>query len=244
MNQLNQPLSHLPMEKTHQKNKLLLPGQGYSLRRGSEPYKTFTVHTTNGSAGSRGESELKYIAHSPNISAHYFIDKQGIIHQVLDPAHFVAWHAGEVSKDSYSNYYAVGVEMHFSPKELYWTGEMWASLTKLARCYSSLERVTHRQIARPAGRKIDPSGVTDSQFVNWSASLNKQYVLAKLRVNTNVRSSPVFGVNIIGVLPADLTVVVEKQPVPGGVYNSSNLWYYCNWVGYVHSSLVDVGGDI
>ena len=181
---------------------------------------------------------------SPNISAHYFIDKSGKIYQVLDPEKYVAWHTGETSKDAYSNYYAVGVEMHFSPKELYWTGEMWASLTKLVRCYSPLERVMHRQIARPAGRKIDPSGVIDSQFTNWSASLDKPYILGKLRVNTNVRSSPVFGVNIIGVLPADLTVVLEKQPVPGGVYNSSNLWYYCNWLGFVHSSLVDVGGDI
>ena len=244
MNQPNQQLHNLPMVTSHQKNQVLRPGQGYSVRNGVASYKSFVVHTTNGVAGSNSQSELNYIVNSPNISAHYFIDKLGTIYQVLDPTRYVAWHTGEVSKDAYSNYYAVGVEMHFSPKELYWTGEMWAALTKLARCYSDLERVTHRYIARPVGRKIDPSGVIDSQFSKWSSLLQNPYISAKLRVNTNIRSLPQFGLNIVGVLPAQLTVVVGKNPVVGDVYNGSNLWYYCNWLGFVHGSLLDLGGDI
>lgn len=182
--------------------------------------------------------------HSPNISAHYFIDKSGVIHQVLDPEKYVAWHAGEVSRDAYSNYYSIGVEVHFSPKELYWTGEMWIALTKLAQCYGGLARVMHRQIARPIGRKIDPSGVTDGQFANWSNQINETPIVGRLRVNSNIRSSPKFDLNIVGVLPANLSVALSPKPVVGDLYNSSNLWYYCNWLGFVHASLIDFGGEL
>lgn len=202
------------------------------------------VHTTNGAAGSSGKAELNYIVRSPNISAHYFIDKSGVIYQVLDPEKYVAWHAGEVSSERYSNFYSIGVEVHFSPKELYWTGEMWAALTKLAQCYGGLERVMHRQIARPVGRKIDPSGVIDRQFIEWSNQIGESPILGRLRVNTNLRSSPQFGLNIVGVLPANLCVALSQKPVAGDVYNNSNLWYYCNWLGFVHASLIDFGGAV
>lgn len=156
----------------------------------------------------------------------------------------MAWHAGEVSSQRYSNFYSIGVEVHFTPKEGHWRGEMWAGLTRLARLYPDLEYVTHRFIARPRGRKIDPSGVTDVQFENWRKMFNKPYKFATLRVNTNLRSVPVFGDNIVQVLPKDLTVVVDPNPVEGSVYNNVSLWYYCNWLGYVHASLIDLRGDV
>lgn len=202
------------------------------------------MHTTNGNVGSKGSAELNYLVNSPNVSAHYFINKSGVIYQVLDPEKYVAWHAGEVSRDAYSNYYAIGVEMHFTPKELYWTGEMWHALTRLAQCYGGLTRVMHRQIARPIGRKIDPSGVIDDQFVNWSNQVNDTPILGRLRVNSNLRSSPKFDLNIVAVLPAKLTVALSQKPVAGDVYNNSNLWYYCNWLGFVHASLIDFGGEL
>jgi N-acetylmuramoyl-L-alanine amidase len=181
---------------------------------------------------------------SPNVSAHFFISKIGNIYQVLDPGKYTAWHAGEVSKEAYSNTYAIGVEVHFTPKELYWSGYMWAGLTSLVRAYPGLELVTHRQIARPLGRKIDPSGVTDLQFVNWSKSVNEPHKLARLMANTNLRSVPRFGNNIVQVLPQKLTVVLSNEKVEGDMYNGSNLWYYCNWTGYVHDSLVDIIGEV
>jgi len=223
---------------------VLPPGQGYSLRQGTSPYKTFVVHTTNGAQGSKSQAELNFLVKSVNVSAHFLIGKDGTIYQILDPANYVAWHAGEVSKDIYNNFNSIGVEVHYTPKEIYWTGEMLAGLTRLARIYSNLERVTHRFIARPVGRKIDPSGMTDSQFLSWSKLLNEPYRTARLTKNTNVRSVPKFENNIITVYPENTTVVVSRDPVIGDVYNESNLWYYCNWLGYIHSSLVELRGDL
>lgn len=220
---------------------VLPPGQGYSLRKTSEPYRSFVVHTTNGRANTSFAAEANFLVNSKNVSAHYLISKDGVVQQLLDPTQYVAWHAGEVSKDSYTNLYAIGVEVHFTPAEMYWTGKMWAALTALYKNYLSLELVTHRQIAVPRGRKVDPSGVTDLQFQSWRRDLNKAHQFATLRVNSNVRGFPKIANNIICVYPRNWQVIVSQEPVIGDVYNGSDQWYYCNWLGYVHSSLVELG---
>lgn len=203
------------------------------------------MHTTNGKAGTSFESELNFLVNSKNVSAHYVISKSGQVHQILDPNEYVAWHAGEVSKDNYSNLYAIGVEVHFTPSELYWTSKMWAALTNLYRLHSNLELVTHRQIAVPRGRKIDPSGVSDLQFQSWRRDLNKAHSYAVLQVNCNVRAYPqITSDNIIAVYPKGLDVVVNSDPVAGDLYNGSNMWYYCNWIGYIHSSLLSKGDTV
>jgi N-acetyl-anhydromuramyl-L-alanine amidase AmpD len=224
-----------------QKNLVLPPGQGYSLRKTSEPYRSFVVHTTNGKANTKFTAEANFLVNSKNVSAHYLISKEGVIEQILDPNQFVAWHTGEVSKDNYTNLYAIGVEVHFTPAELYWTGKMWAALTALYKQNASLELVTHRQIAVPRGRKIDPSGVTDLQFLSWRRDLNKAHRLATLRVNSNVRGFPRIANNVVCVYPRNWQVVVGADSVSGDAYNGSDQWYYCNWLGYVHSSLVELG---
>lgn len=237
-------MTQISKDPKHQKNLYLTPGQGYSLRRSSDPYRSFVVHTTNGRAGTTSQAELNFLVNSQVVSAHYLVGKDGTIYQILDPQNFVAWHAGEVHRPQYANFSSIGVEVHFTPRETYWNGRMWAGLTRLARMYPALEFVTHRAIARPVGRKIDPSGVTDPQFNNWRVSIKDPHRLATLRVNTNLRGTPFFGNNIIQVLPQGLTVVVSAQPVPGSVYNNNQMWYYCNWLGYVHASLIDLGEEV
>lgn len=224
-----------------QKNLVLPPGQGYSLRKSIEPYRSFVVHTTNGRPNTSFSAEAKFLVNSKNVSAHYLISKDGTILQLLDPEKFVAWHAGEVAKENYSNFYAIGVEVHFTPSEMYWTGKMWAALTALCKQYPSLEIVTHRQIAIPRGRKVDPSGITDLQFQAWRKDLPKVHRFATLRVNSNVRGFPAITNNVIAVYPKGLEVVVHESPVVGDSYAGSDQWYYCNWLGYVHSSLLELG---
>jgi len=202
------------------------------------------VHTTNGRAGTSSQAELNFLVNSRAVSAHYLVGKDGQIFQILDPSSYVAWHAGEVHRQQYSNFYSIGVEVHFTPREVHWNGYMWAGLTRLARMFPSLEFVTHRAIARPTGRKIDPSGVTNPQFENWKKAIGASYRIATLKVNTNLRSVPFFGDNIIQVMPQGLTVVVSDQPATGSVYNNNESWYYCNWLGYVHGSLIDLGGTV
>lgn len=150
-------MNQIHKNPAHQKNLICPPGTGYSLRNQKSPYKSFVVHTTNGKQNSSSAAELEFLVRSPNVSAHFFVSKVGEVFQILDPENYTAWHAGEVSKESYSNSFSIGVEVHFTPQELYWNGYMWAGLTSLVRAYPGLELVTHRQIARPLGRKVDPS---------------------------------------------------------------------------------------
>jgi N-acetyl-anhydromuramyl-L-alanine amidase AmpD len=223
---------------------VLKPNQGYHLRPSNVPYKSFIVHTTNGAPNSKTENELRFLVTSPAVSAHYLVGKKGEIYQILDPEKYIAWHAGAVATAEQSNTASIGVEVHFTPAEIDWTAEMWVGLTRLARMYNHLNILTHREIAVPKGRKIDPSGVTDAQFVSWKTSLHKSYKIAKTLNNLNVRKTPLFENNIIRTYPMNRSVVVDSTPVEGAVYNNSNLWYYCNWLGYVHSSLLELGGDV
>lgn len=163
---------------------------------------------------------------------------------MLDPEKFIAWHAGAVSSANHSNTASIGVEVHFTPAEIDWNASMWAGLTRLARMYAHLDILTHREIAIPKGRKIDPSGVTDAQFVSWKKSLNRSYRFASTLYNVNVRKSPTIEQNIIRTYPVNRQLIVDSVPVEGEVYNNNNLWYYCNWLGYVHSSLLELGGDV
>jgi N-acetyl-anhydromuramyl-L-alanine amidase AmpD len=229
----------------HQKNLILPPGQGYLLRKSDDTYKSFIVHTTNGAAGSKSENELRFLATSRLVSAHYLIGKTGEIFQVLDPESYIAWHTGATASPETANRASIGVEVHFTPAEIDWNVELWIGLTRLARIYQHLEILTHREIAIPKGRKIDPSGVTDAQFSAWKKSLNEPLLTARLKVNSNVRSSPYLQDNIVRTYQKNKVVLVQKNPVLGDtVYNNGQVWYYCNWLGYIHSSLIELGGEV
>ncbi len=178
------------------------------------------------------------------MSAHYLIAKDGTIFQILDPDRYVAWHAGAVFNVDHGNEFSIGVEVHFTPAEIEWSSAMWAGLTRLARQYSHLAMLTHRGIAKPKGRKIDPSGVTDPQFSSWAVSLQQPHRFAVLGYNSNMRSSPKFENNIVQTLPKNKSVIVNAEPVKGDVYRGNDLWYYCNWSGYIHSSLLEIGGEV
>lgn len=146
---------------------------GYDWRSGA--IKSIVLHSTNGKFGSSFSAEANYLADSPDVSAHFLVGKDGRIACIVPPS-FRAWHAGEVSPPAFSNDTSLGIECHFTPHEV-WPQAGQDALTWLVKQvitqYGITEHniETHRKVAIPPGRKIDPSNLTDAQFYAWRASL-------------------------------------------------------------------------
>ena len=167
---------------------------------------------------------------SPDVSAHYIVSKSGQIVQILDPLNFMAWHTGKTTNlTKYGNPHAIGVEVHFTPGEGVWTGEMWDAITELARKYITLEKVTHRQIATPPGRKIDPSGITDDGFAYWKKNFHRPYSLYSSTNRVNLREQPSTKAKILATLEVNTKVYsINGDIVFGEEVNVSNRWRYVN----------------
>lgn len=158
---------------------------------------------------------------------------------MLDPSKFTAWHAGYTTATEYTNPYAIGVEVHYSPGEGNWTGYMWDAITGLARLHSSLELVTHRRVAYPSGRKKDPSGVTDETFAYWVKNYKSAYTLYKTNTKVNVRIGASRQTPILSVLPNDFCVFgFDSDVIHGESINGNDRWVYAIGLGYIHSSLL------
>lgn len=158
---------------TYNKARLYKPGTGYSRRAGSP--SSLVIHTTNGARGSSFAAEANFIYRSTAISSHDLIGKQGQIVQFLDAGPYAAWHAG-VALAGFINAYSIGIECHHSVGDT-WPADQRAALTERVKHY--IERFglaehmieTHRKVAVPAGRKVDPSDWPDDDFYAWRASL-------------------------------------------------------------------------
>jgi N-acetyl-anhydromuramyl-L-alanine amidase AmpD len=230
----------ITIKPEYQKNNKLPPGTGYSPRSQTLPYSSLVIHTTNGKAGSSFNAELNYLINSPDVSAHYIVSKTGDIVQMLDPMKFMAWHTGK-TKDitKYGNPHAIGVEVHFSPSEGVWTGEMWDAITELARLYIRLEKVTHRGIAIPPGRKIDPSGISDDGFNYWAKNFHRPYSIYKATSNANIRESPTRDSKILATIKQDATVFsFNGDVVFGESIDENNRWRFVNSLGYIYEPLL------
>lgn len=128
------------------------------------------AHSTEGRRGSRFEAEAAYLRNSLVTSAHYLVGQAGQIVRILDPL-WVAWHAGLAAwgVESDVNALSVGVELHHKAGDP-WPDAQLAALrwlvAELGRNYPTLEAVvSHRAIALPAGRKSDPTGLSEEWLV-------------------------------------------------------------------------------
>jgi N-acetyl-anhydromuramyl-L-alanine amidase AmpD len=198
------------------------------------------IHTTNGRMGTQFENEVNYLIRSDKVGAHFVVSKSGEIVQILDPDKFTAWHAGATSNAKYGNTFAVGVEVHYTRGEGQWTGYMWDAITKLALEYKDCEPVTHRGVAIPVGRKIDPSGVSDYWFEYWKLNRFNKYMLMKTQTAVNVRERPSKTSPIVDTLKKDFAVFsfvndrVEGQEISQGQRH----WRYILGLGYIYEPLL------
>ena len=159
--------------------------------------------------------------------------------QLLDPTRFTAWHSGNVSNAKYSNAQSIGVEVHYTPGEGLWTGEMWQALTFLANMYPNLELVTHRGIAVPRGRKIDPSGISDAEFTYWILNRTRPNHLVTTNVRSNLREAPTKQSRIISTIPENTNLFTFKDDtVEGQLIAGTNVWRRVNCGAFILESLI------
>lgn len=241
-------------------------GKGWDYRQGVNP-KSIIVHTTNGAKFSNYRSEANYIYTTPKISAHYLVGKEGQITQFLDPSTMRAWHAGAVNDPRFNNNNSIGIECHYTPGEGSWTTAMHDALTYLVRMLATKHNITtpdlidtHRRVAIPKGRKIDPSGFGDAEFYVWrnrvlivpeaKPVIKYRVVVDSARIRTSPQIAPD---NIVGkvlkgdVFESEATKVDENLEYVNGI----NTWVHLthgvqriklDGLGFVHSSNLTIIG--
>jgi hypothetical protein len=149
-------------------------GTGYDYRPNGTRPGSIIVHTTNGNRGSTLAGEATFLINSPAVSAHFLIGKLGEILLLL-PAAWRAWHAGAAIA-GFLNSQSIGIECHHAVGEP-WTDAQRRALTWLVQKLMADHNIpahmveTHRAVALPAGRKIDPSDWPDTAFYAWRAGL-------------------------------------------------------------------------
>lgn len=228
-------------KKTYAKATLYKPGTGYGpKKRNPSDLRAIVIHTTNGKKGTTLAAEANYLYKSKEVSSQFLVGKQGEIIQFLDPL-WVAWHAGTVNDIAYSNAQSIGIENHFTPGEQ-WTSHMHASLTDLVVAlliqFPTIQKIdTHRAVATPKGRKIDPSGWPDSDFYPWRDTV---FILARKQTfnffaqnNLPIYEGPAetFPIALGGTAFVPSGTYYEVDEDKGGGW-----WHLKNGVGFVNAT--------
>lgn len=208
--------------------------QGYNTRP-LKPWESIIIHTTNGNKGSTFENEAEFLQNSKDVGAHFLVSKDNRIAQIVPLTH-QAYHAGVVRDTMYSNAFSIGIEVHFTPQELYWTLDQLYALSWLIGTLPKLPIVTHRFAAKPPGRKIDPSGITDKFFELWIRDINAPYLQLEIIHGANIRKGPSREYAITRLLPKGNRVFALKSS--GETVFNSSVWYCIGVNEYVHSSAV------
>lgn len=227
------------IKEEYQKNNHLKPNEGYSLRNKTIEYKTLVIHTTNGRANTSIEAERNFLIKSKDVSAHYLVSKAGETFQLLNPREYTAWHTGKTFTPDTANPSSIGVEVHFSPLEGFWNGLMWEEVTRLANAYPILNPLMHRQIAAPAGRKIDPSGVTDTAFTHWKKMRLLSYKIYYTTTRANIRQSATRDSAVITTLEENTPVMsFDADIFFGESIGGISRWRYAVGLGYIFEPLL------
>lgn len=200
---------------SYRKDTLHPPRWGYQARGNVAP-SSVIIHTTSNKRATMFEGEAVYLRDASNVSAHFLIGKDGRIAQFLDPKQWQAWHAGS-ALPAYLNAKSIGIEHHVSVGEA-WTAAQHEACTwlvcELMAAYGIAPALidTHRAVALPKGRKVDPAGWDDDLFYAWRATLSspppltKRYRAKRLLIST----LPEFGPPYAGELLPGEEVVIDK----------------------------------
>ena len=208
---------------TYDKTRLPI-GTGYDRRpKGLQP-SSIIVHTTNGHAGTQFADEANFIYRSAAIGAHFLVGKQGQIAQFLDPRIYRAWHAG-VALPPWINSKSIGIECHLT------IGEQWSDIQRASLAALVIDLMhqfaipstmveTHRKVALPKGRKVDPSEWLDVDFYAWRARLD----LAPLwRVNRRVSVGAIIHTQPNLTSPRVGKLTINDQPFRGEIVPGGNV---------------------
>ncbi len=227
--------------QNYRKDALYAINHGYSKRPvGTKPL-SIAVHTTNGNKGSSFSAECRFLRDSRAVSCGYVVGKAGQIEQIL-PDELCSWHAGQTYAPFW-NETSIGIECHHAIGEQ-WTEAQVAALTWL--CQSLITKwgilkdhlETHRAIALPKGRKVDPSGWSDTDFYTWRDRLYQP---------ANEDRS------VIGVAPsislATFVAALKDHQAPLSATEMSRIYDLCRWLDidpnfFVHLWMAESGSPL
>lgn len=153
-------------------------GTGYDRRTNGAKPTTAVVHSTNGNRGSSFEGECTYLLNADGVGAHFVVGKKRGQMAEIVPPELRAWHVGVVFDEYrlFGNNYSLGFELHHAVGERYPDTQFY-NLTDLMQTLMvqydivPAEIETHRRVAKPKGRKVDPSDWLDAAFYSWRSSL-------------------------------------------------------------------------
>lgn len=201
------------------------------------------LHTTNGAKGTRFSSELNFLLTSSNVSAHYLVGKDGYIVEAL-PISLRAWHAGVVDKPENNSNSTIGIEMHYT------LGEQVSQIQKDATrdLIHDIQRRTivtdirmHRTVARPIGRKIDPSNFTNNEFAMWREEVLALRIKKLIKAKSIVYTSPDYDHPIATHISDERVkngIVIHDYVIE--VMRVSGTWYWItSGIGFVESTNVE-----
>ena len=142
--------------------------------------RTVTLHHTAGSAAGDAPSLAVVRDGRRDLAgplAHYLLARSGVVHVV---AAGLCWHTGATHQPWQANPYAVGVEAEHTGREQDpWPPAQIQALRRLARALCDHYDIPHarvlghREIASPAGRKVDPVLIDLRAFRNSLSTLEE-----------------------------------------------------------------------
>lgn len=161
---------------------------GYA-RRFGKPI-SILIHSTNSPKGNTSfEGEVNYLYNSSSVASDYIVGEDEVV-ELLNPKEYYTFHAGYTRTSKYINSNSIGIEVHYSPKdtEKPINPAKIENLTALVKYLLVEYNLTPNDIsmhrweavyppnhpkAGQLGRKVDPSFWTDTQFLEWRATLTQ-----------------------------------------------------------------------
>ena len=201
---------------------------------------SIVVHSCEGKPpGDEQQSSIPWLCNlSSGVSCHYYVTREGRIYELVNPAKR-AWHAGESTLNGvpYCNNYSIGIELEHRDNAAPYPQAQIEALTWLCQGLIVAYAIprsgiaTHRQVAQPAGRKSDPTDISDADFGLWANAL---YVapgagVYSVRHSTAVFESPApdgkVALNDTAVLAAGQRIEVDEVAHGGWAHLTSGLGF-------------------
>lgn len=166
------------------------------------------------------------------VSAHYYVDRQGTIYELIDPATRAAWHAGTSAWAGRGSAeirdLSVGIETEHKQGQD-WPQAQRSSLTAL--CRYLIERfniprsmvVAHRWIA--PSRKLDPTNWPNAELKPWIAMLYAPMArlwVVRAEIGANIRRQPSVAAEKVGALPYG--ALFHGDTVAGADVDGNPIW--------------------
>lgn len=152
-----------------------------------------------------------------------------------DITKYRAWHAGSVRDPIYNNNNSIGIECHYTPGENTYLPDMQSALTELVislqNQFSIVTIETHRNVAIPKGRKVDPSHISDVEFYLWKERImQKEIDEIPIIGHTNI------GIDVLrhkltqkGVLAYEIDPIIAAYTALGEMTRMGNVYPLAQW---------------